>query len=54
VIKDTSDPAMKYFTNEEPIAEAGKIAKADKTKLKVLYETRGEGKNAYRWITAKL
>lgn len=54
VIKDTADPVVKYFTNQEPIAEAGKIAKADKTKLSVLYEMRGEGKNAYRWITAKL
>lgn len=53
VIKDTSEPAVKYFTNEEPIAEAARIAKADKTKFAIIFEMRGEGKNTYRWIVAR-
>jgi recombination protein RecT len=52
VIRDTSDPAVKHFTDDKKIQEKAKSIKGTASKLSVKFVFRGEGKEAYRWITA--
>lgn len=51
VIRDTSEPAVKYYTEKSEFAEAAKIAKTEKKDFTVQFVMKGEGKTAYRWIT---
>lgn len=52
VIKDTSEPAIKYFTDRESDFTLAKAAKASGARVAAIYVEKDSGKNKVRWLLA--
>ncbi|MDD5301471.1 MAG: recombinase RecT [Elusimicrobia bacterium] len=51
IIRDTSDPVVKYYTDQEAVFKAAKAAQKDDRVLGVKWIEKPSGKNVVRWIT---
>lgn len=52
VIRDTSDPAVKYFTNQESHFNLAKAAKESGATIAGIWVEKTAGKTAHRWLLA--
>lgn len=50
VIKDTTEPAVKYFTDQESHFTMAKAAKASGARVAAIYVEKDSGKNKVRWL----
>ena len=50
VIKDTTEPAVKYFTDQESHFTMAKAAKASGARVAAIYTEKESGKNKVRWL----
>lgn len=50
VIRDTSEPPVKYYTDNKEYEAAAKKARKDEERVKVTYVEKKIGKDTYRWI----